>query len=35
LFQNSNLPDEPLIDEVNKLLIKMREEYYLHFSKAQ
>ncbi len=28
VYQNSDLPEEPLIEEVNKLLIKMREVYY-------
>lgn len=28
LYQQSSLPDEPVMDEVNKLLIKMRETHY-------
>ena len=28
LYQQSSLPDEPELDEVDELLIKMREEYY-------
>jgi len=28
LYQNSNLPDEPDLEKIDKLLIKMREVYY-------